>query len=308
MRIFINPVCDYGKGLRKWKKLESELRHRYGKFRVEQIHSLVSFTGQVQRAWDEGERVFIAAGGDGTFNLLLNSLLTFSPDKREFYIGAIGLGSSNDFHKPFRKEAMVRGIPARLEWKDAIKTDVIQISYKNGGNKLTSRFGLINASVGITAQANALYNSRCSFISLMKKISQDAAVIACALNTIFTYSNIPCTLTLDKNSRFSTHLTNLGVIKSPHFAGGLCYDMKVGPGDGNLGVNIGTNMSKYEAVRTLARLYRKKFSGYLKTQSLWAKRVLIESSSSFALEIDGEVVSATYADFRIIPQAVWCCR
>ena len=298
----MGKVCSNGKNLNQDSGIDTE------SFRSNKFSSPSSLRGQVQSAWDEGERVFIAAGGDGTCNLLLNSLLNLPSVRREYCLGAIGLGSSNDFHKPFRREAMVWGIPVRLGWKESIKTDVIEIRYKEGGTKLTSRYGLINASVGITAQANALYNSRCAFISLMKKISQDAAVVACALNTIFTYSNIPCTLTLDKYNRFSTRLTNLGIIKSPHFAGGLCYDMKVGPGDGCLGVNIGTNMSKFEAVRTLARLYRKKFSGYAKTQSLRAKKVLIESSASFALEIDGEVVSARYADFTIIPQAVWCCR
>jgi diacylglycerol kinase (ATP) len=308
MRVFINPICDYGRGLDKWHKVADDLRSRYGPFHTEQIESPEKFLRQVKDAWKKGERLFISAGGDGTLNLLLNCLLNISSGGRTFVVGAVGLGSSNDFHKPFRSETMVQKIPVRMDWKNAMETDVIRIHYQNGKNRPSSRFCLINASIGITAQANAFYNSRNLFISWAKKIGHDAAVIACALNTIVTYSNIPCTLTLEENNRLDMLLTNLGVIKNPHFAGGLCYDQAVRPDDGDLGINIGCGMSKLEAIRTLAGLYRKKFSEFPKTQSLRAKRLLVKSERSFVLELDGEVVEASSADFKIIPRAVRCCR
>jgi len=308
MRVFINPICDYGRGLDKWQKVVDELHNRYGPFQPDLIQSPEKFLNQVKDAWKEGERLFISAGGDGTLNLLLNCLLKISSEGRKFVVGAVGLGSSNDFHKPFCQETMVQKIPVRMDWKNALETDVIRINYQNGKNRPSSRFCLINASIGITAQANAFYNSRNSFISLTKKFGHDAAVVACALNTIVTYSNIPCTLTLEENKRFDILLTNLGIIKNPHFAGGLCYDQNVRPDDGDLGINIGSGMSKLEAIRTLAGLYKKKFSELPKTQSLRAKRITVESDRTFALELDGEVVEANSAEFKIFPKAVMCCQ
>lgn len=308
MRVFINPVCDYGRGLDKWGKVADEIRNRYGPFQTEQIQSPEKFLKQVEDAWNKGERLFISAGGDGTLNLMLNSLLNISSERRMFVVGAVGLGSSNDFHKPFQLETMVQKIPVRMDWKNAMETDVIRIDYQNGKSRPSSRFCLINASIGITAQANAFYNSRNKFISLTKKIGHDAAVVACALNTIVTYSNIPCTLTLEGNKRFDVSLTNLGVIKNPFFAGGLCYDQTVRPDDGMMGINIGSNMSKLEAIKVLAGLYRRKFSEFPKTRSLRAKRISIKSDRSFALELDGEVVEASAAEFKIFPRAVRCCR
>lgn len=308
MRVFINPICDYGRGLDKWRKIKDELRSRYGPFQTEQIKSPEKFLGQVKDAWKEGECLFISAGGDGTLNLLLNCLLNISSGGEMFVVGAVGLGSSNDFHKPFRSETMVQKIPVRMDWKSAMETDVIRINYQNGNSGPSSRFCLINASIGITAQANAFYNSRNFFISLIKKIGHDAAVVACALNTIVTYSNIPCTLTLEENKRFHASLTNLGVIKNPHFAGGLCYDQTVRPDDGDLGINIGSGMSKFEAIKILAGLYKRKFSEFPKTQSLRAKKISVKSDRSFALELDGEVVEANAAEFKIFPRAVRCCK
>lgn len=54
----------------------------------------------------------IAVGGDGTVNLLAQALLE-SVEWREISLGALGTGSSNDFHKPRRKR--FHGLPARLD-------------------------------------------------------------------------------------------------------------------------------------------------------------------------------------------------
>jgi len=308
MRIFINPVCDYGKGLSKWQRIESDLRRIYGKFSSEQILSPEQFPSQIEKALEEGERIFIAAGGDGTLHHLLNSLLRLKPFSGELTIGSVGLGSSNDFHKPFRKEKCINGISVRMDWKKAVETDLIAVGYGNGGEKLRSRLCLINASIGVTAQANDFYNSRHAFIFYMKKICHDAAVVASALKTLATYRNIPCFLTVDNGLPKKTFLSNLGVIKNPHFAGGLCYDTVIGHDDGDLGINICDDMSKVEAVRTLIRLYGKKFSGYPKTTALKAKKLRLESHCRFALEMDGEVVNATRVEFKVLPKAARCCQ
>jgi len=309
MRIYLNPNCDYGKGQSKWQKIERPLRLHFGEFRFEEIRSPSALSTQVEKAVGEGERVFIAAGGDGTVNLLLNALMNSSyPAKKEFIFGAVGLGSSNDFHKPFRPETFIEGIPTRMNWRSTIPTDVIRVRYTEAQNQFLARYCIINASIGITAQANALYNSRNPFIVRIQRISHEAAVIASALTTIFTYRNIPCTLTLEeaKPRRFS--ITNLGVIKNPHFAGGLCYDTSVRPDDGKLGVNLSSDMTRKEAIRTMVQLYKRKFHGQPKTYSWFAKKLMIASATLFDLEMDGEVARANRAEFKLISEAMRCCQ
>src|SRR5437016_2873987 len=60
------------------------------------------YSGAVSSAVHNGERSFVAAGGDGTVNALLNAIVACEnrPPLEEFTLGAVGLGSSNDFHKP----------------------------------------------------------------------------------------------------------------------------------------------------------------------------------------------------------------
>ncbi len=308
MRIYLNPYCDFGQGWSKWREIEPELRKRFGEFDVEEIQSPSKLSSQIEKAIKGGERIFIAAGGDGTVNLIVNTLMASSAAKKDLILGAVGLGSSNDYHKPFRSETFVQGIPTRMNSRKAFPCDMIRIRYRNGQNNTWTRFSIINASIGITAQANALYNSRLPFIVRIKRFSHDCAVVASALKTIFSYRNIPCTLTLGKSESRSFHLTNLGVIKNPHFAGGLCYDTCLKPDDGKLGVNLCAGMTKFETIKTLARLYRRQFRGQPKTYSWNVNTLSVESALPFALEMDGEVVSARHAEFKLLPKAMRCCR
>lgn len=307
MRIFLNPHCDYGKGLSKWKKIEPQLLAQVGKFEVEEIKSPSTIDSQVEKAIKNGERLFIAAGGDGTVNLLLNSLMNSSGNQGECILGAVGLGSSNDFHKPFKKEKCIKGVPMRINWRSSQLCDVIQLGFKNGRGEFLKHYSLINASIGITAQANALFNSRPPLIEKIQRISVEAAIAASALKTILNYHNIPCTLNIEGSGSFACHLTNLGVIKNPYFAGGLCYDTSIKPDDGTLGINLCAEMGRREAIFTLLRLYRRKFRDFPKTYSWLVTQFSVSCQHRFALETDGELMWAQKVEFKVIPRRVRCC-
>ncbi len=307
MRVFLNPHCDYGGGRKKWENIEPSFRLRYGDFEVEEIYTPDHLPQQIKKAAAEGERIFIAAGGDGTVNLVVNALCRLSAT-REIIFGAIGLGSSNDFHKPFRPETFIHGIPTRMNKHDLLLNDVIRIQYRNSSDHISTRYSIINSSLGITAEANAFYNLRLPFVYFIRKISSEAAIILSALKTIFTYHNIPCALSIKDSFSQRVLLTNLGIIKNPHFAGNLCYDTPVEADDGKLVINLCLGMTKWEAVRILLNLQKHKFCGLPKTYSWNATQVKVKSPRPFALEMDGEVVHASWAEFKLIPKALRCFR
>lgn len=308
MRVFLNPRCDYGKGEMKWKKLEPELRLRGLSFEVEELSSLQKLIQRIEQLSKRGERVFVAAGGDGTLHCLVNALMNSRMDVSEVTVGAIGLGSSNDFHKPFRREEFWQGIPVKLDWREPLLRDLIRVRLQNGRGAVSQRICLINASIGITAQANAVYNSRLPFLRFIQKISIEGAILFAALKTILSFHNIPCTISRSDGRMHALPLTNLGVIKSPHFAGGLCYDIPLAPNDGFLGINLCADMNKSETLLTLFNLYRQRFQGRPKTFSWLTQSLSVKSRQPFAVEMDGEVAWASRVEFEILPRSIRCCQ
>lgn len=307
VRVFLNPCCNYGTGLSRWEKVKEEIRERIRILKTEEIRSPDQIVFQLSNALNNGESMFIAAGGDGTVNLLLNTIMTLT-DNPDVTIGAVGLGSSNDFHKPFRPEALINGIPVRIDFENAFPYDVIRIAYQDIQGNRNTRFCVINASIGITAEANAIFNSRLRFLKILQSISVDAAIAAAALKAISTYHNILCQLTVNNGKDEMFSVTNLGIIKNPHFAGSLCYDTLIEPDDGKLGINLCAGLSLWERAGMLVALYNHRFHGYPKTKSWMATRLSLKSDQVFALEMDGEIAHTNSAEFDIIPKRVRCCR
>ena len=306
-RIFLNPYCNYGAGYSRWAKVKDEIHKRIGKLELEEIRSPDNLVSQVSEAIKNGEKIFIAAGGDGTVNLLVNAIMKLG-DSSNITIGAVGLGSSNDFHKPLRSEAFINGIPVRIDFKNAFPCDMIRVDYQDIKEQMHSHFCLLNASIGVTAEANAFFNLRTKFIELLQKVSVDAAIIATALRTILAFRNIPCQLTIENKEEEEIFVTNLGVIKSPHFTGSLCYDTRISPDDGQLGVNLCFDMSLLERIGILIALSNHHFQNRPKTKTWLANRLSVKSKKTFALEMDGEVVQAKSVEFSIMPKTVRCCR
>jgi len=72
-----------------------------------------------------------SAGGDGTLNCVLHAILQVFDDGVDVpYLGAIGLGSRNNYHKPFRNTC--RGIPIRIDLASPEMSSVGQVLYDSG--------------------------------------------------------------------------------------------------------------------------------------------------------------------------------
>ena len=307
-RIFLNPNCSYGLGYRKWQRIEDWIMRTLDEPTIEVINTPDDMIWHVQKAEDEGVKRLIAAGGDGAVNLLLNAVMRHCRNPNRVTIGAIGLGSSNDFHKPFRCESMIDGIPVRLDFKNTPEHDVIKIDILSFENEMITRYCLINAAVGITAEANHLFNSRYWWVQELRKVSLDLAISAVAFRTMSSYKSLISELRIDGETIRDVNLTNLGVIKNPHFTGSLCYDTKIKPDDGKLGVNLSYNMSLFRTVKTFYSLSRRRFTGLPGTQSWKAQSVSVNSDQNFTVEMDGETMRTNKVSFTIIPKAIRCCR
>jgi diacylglycerol kinase (ATP) len=305
--VFLNPRADHGRAGARWRAVEGELAMRAPGFEVQEVTSLEGAVDSMRRAVDRGERVFVAAGGDGTVNLLVNAVMEL-PEEVGAGLGAIGLGSSNDFHKPFVRGSFIGGVPARIDCERAAPVDVIRVDFRGGDGSHDTRYAIINASLGITAEANASFNAPTRLIRAAKKLSVDAAIVASVLQTLATYRDVRCRIAVDGAEVGVFSVSNLGVIKNPHFAGSFCYDTPIEPDDGLIGVNLCENLTRLQVLATLAALAGRRFRGRPKTRSWVARRARAEGDRVFALETDGEVVHARTAEFSVVPKRIRCCR
>ena len=308
MVLFLNTQAAGGSALGKWERIETCFRSRFSAANVLTPTDTDELKRLVQRSLELGEEQFVAAGGDGTVNALLNALcaVTTARERDRICLGALGLGSSNDYHKPFLKEQFIDGIPCKLDFANAYRRDVGCLTFGENGQR-ASRFFLANASSGVTAEANLFFNDPTPVLAFLKRVSTPTAILYAAIRTILTYRNFSCTIQAGDDDTHESQLTNLAVMKNPHVSGSFVYDTPVAPNSGSFAVNLSESMSRTELLHLLYSLSRGRFTSLRNTRAWTSPSVRLNAEKPVAIEYDGEVVTARSATFTVLPNHLRVC-
>jgi diacylglycerol kinase (ATP) len=306
MLVLVNPNACQGKAVEKWegikklvdkKAMQSDCVRLNGKKSVDIIAKYIK----------KGETEFVAAGGDGTINNMLNDIVNSANGQlKNIKLGAIGLGSSNDFHKPLDESEKVNGVYCKIDFSKIRLQDVCKITYEDEQGKNVTKCFLLNSGIGLTADANMLFNNPDKPLAYLKKKNTDVAIIYAALKTVLTYRNKKVRITTGNVTK-SVNLTNIGIVKNPNFSGNFCYDSEYKPDSGKYNVHYCENMSLPQILLTLYRLSKRKFSGYPNTVSYETDHITIESDGKFAVEFDGEVIYTKKVSYSVLPVKIKIC-
>lgn len=308
MLVLLNPHAGGGRARAGWDRIAPAIRRQYGAFALCVLPHADWVRDVVAGALQQGERFFVAAGGDGTVQRVLQALLTVDggpPDN--VCLGAVGLGSSNDFHKPRREATVIRGVPCALDRTQAVRRDVGGLTIEAAPGETVTQYWLLNSSLGVTAEANAFFNAPDALLARLKTWSTTAAITYAALHTIIQYRNLPVRLCGKQTPASSVRLTNLAVMKSPHCSGALCYELPFEPSSGRLQVHLSTAMTLPRRLIMLFRLALHRTKGLKQTVAWTTDALRVEADAPFAVEFDGEVRRTRRARFTIRPRRIRVC-
>ncbi len=311
MIILLNKHSNGTCGLKKWAALRPDLESGYLGDGYTLVPDFEEFRQRVVRDYDRGERVFVAAGGDGTVNFLLNQLMQIEEsDRSSLILGAIALGSSNDFHKPFSSNGngQTKGeVPVRLDHSCAVPHNVGSIEYRDIDNRPRHRHFIVNCSVGLVAQANYFFNSDNRIVNWMKSRWVEGTIWYSALQTLITARNVPARIRVERDN-FETRLTTMSVFINPNVSGSFRYDLEISARSDYLGVGLCERMGIPSRVRTIASLAGGRFAGLPKTRTWRAREIEISPSAPMALEMDGEVTLARHVKIKLMHEALRVCQ
>ncbi|MCH7722291.1 MAG: hypothetical protein IIC76_02980 [Bacteroidetes bacterium] len=307
MFLLLNTRAFGGNALKKWDRIKNSLPL----VEFEAGHKVDNNSNanlDISNAILKGERKFIAAGGDGTINYLLNEILS-NPSKTiidEIQIGAIGLGSSNDFHKPMNSNRLINGIPCKVDFTTTTKRDIGCITYVHNARRIKKYF-LINASIGVTAEANYFFNHPNFILKLFKRINTSAAIIYSAIHTIMRYKNIELKM-IDSNKIAKIfRVANLAITKSPYISGNLKLNYTPNYNNGLLNIHLLCDTTKIELIKILHQLQNNKANAANVFNSSQSSSILIKAEKPFKVEFDGEIIRTHCARFSLLKKRIRVC-
>ena len=303
--LVVNPNCHQGKGGERWAAIRQQVKEQLPKDVIEIIlENGISLEKELLPLLDSGNAHYIYnAGGDGGMHYLVNLLMKSTEVNLDhIHIGAIGLGSSNDFLKPFA--AKIKDIPVSIQYKyGSLKSDVGKVGYiDQDGNPQTEYF-IINASMGVTATANYNFNHPDRLLRYLKANFTNLAILYTAIKTIFTYNNMACTLEFN-NSSIVSPVANINLLKIPFVSGSFRYSDSIAPNDGTFGLHICLDISKWELLQVLYRLGKGVFINGPKTLSDRVNSFTISSKKPIVFECDGETFLSEHIQVSLIPSKI----
>jgi len=301
--VLVNPGAAGGRGRARLARAWPALAARFEAKAVE-LDRTERWRSELRAALDGGVRHFVAAGGDGTVGALADGLWRTARrvPLSEITLGAVGLGSSNDFHKPVR--ARVAGLPVRIGSPSRRAVGRVCSVDEQGVSR--ERAFVVSASLGLTASANAFFNGSDPVLRLLRRTWTGGAIAYAALHEILRGQDVPLEIAFP-DARESVRAASLSVLKTPHLAGGLVFDTPAEPDDGTLAVNLVEDRGRIATLATLARLARGRFAGRPGHRHWRVPEVAVEAAGPVPLEIDGEVVLARLARFDVLAERIRAC-
>lgn len=309
MLILLNESANGGRAAARWRPVEETLRSRGRDFELHRTRSAEEAAARLREGIRRGHRVVVAAGGDGTVHGLLNSLLDPGTDarRREVALGAIGLGSSNDFHKPFDPSRSIADVPARIRPERGTPADAGKAVLECADGRMRIRYFALNASLGLVAEANDRFNRGGALLDRLKRWNVEAAILGSAAVALRRFRPVRIALRLDGGPEMRLRIASLAILKKVHFAGGMRYDTPVRPDDGWFDVNALEACGPVGLARATAALYRGRFRGLPRTRCWRAKSLTVTTDRPVPLETDGEILPVVSAEFRVVPKVIRIC-
>lgn len=303
--IIINPYCHQGRGWQRWLSIKEDvLKILPDNTIIIVISKDIQLKEVLAPLFNKTQKNYIiSAGGDGSINYILTILLqNHEIDLSNITLGAIGLGSSNDFLKPNGQS--IKGIPIRINYLgNELASDVGLVKYLDENNEVKIRYFIVNSSFGVTAQANFNFNNPDKILRFLKSKFVSGAILYAAISTIFRYKNILCQIHFNEEYK-TIMVSNINILKIPYVSGSFHYKQEILPDDGKLALNICLNMTKLELISTLIQLATGKFKYSNKRISCFINDFNLSSKDHFVFEYDGETIKTKQVGITLLSRKI----
>ncbi len=293
--IIANPNSGGNATEEEWGYIHNYLTQRQCEFRVKFTTYAGHASELITKAIEDGYRKVIVAGGDGTYNEVLNGLFNQKMvETQEVLLTLLPLGTGNDW-------ARMMKIP--LDWQQAIDLltsgkeylqDVGRASFFHG-KEYIQRFFLNVAGMGFDAFVAQKYLSQKG----LGKYSYFTGLLRGLLNY-----ELPKVRIEVEDRIISTRIFTVAVAICKYYGAGMKIAPSAIANDGLFDVSILGNLTKMEAILELRNLYNGTFVKHPKVETLRCSSIRISSEEDVFLQMDGELIGQTPVQFDIIPASL----
>lgn len=292
----INPMAGKGKGIEQLKKSISEtglkLKKDFEIYTTKYVGDAEEYVRE-RCVKDNSPTAYIACGGDGTFNEVLNGIYGFS----NAFTGIIPIGTGNDFCRNFEDcdfsniEAQFNGYPAPC--------DIIRYSGKVNG-KETVKYCANMFNIGFD----------CNVADMTSKIKQyplikgSLAYFLSILIMLLKKKGADLKLEIDGMEVHKGKLLLTSIANGKYCGGGIKSNPYAKTHDGLMDINIIKDVPRRMFIPCLPKYMKgtifesSKYAHFAST--VQCEKAVITPDGKMRLCVDGEIFDAEKVEFNVI--------
>jgi YegS/Rv2252/BmrU family lipid kinase len=289
----LNPKSGGGRAARDRTRIVHILRQAGVQFELAASERASHAISLAHDAASSGYRKFLAIGGDGTLNELLNGAMSSGAlEATDITLGLMPVGRGNDWARTHRIPRGYEGAAQLLARQRTIAHDVgVAESFADVPQ---TRYFLNVAGVGFDAHVVArVPNDRWGVFSYLAALPASYA----------SYQSRELVLSAEGRTLQSTVFVAFAALG--RYCGG---GMHIAPGaatdDGMFDVVIVEDINKWELVLNLRRLFDGSIGRYRKVRVLRTRRLEIAGPEPVGAQADGELLPPTPLRLTVLPHGV----
>lgn len=287
--VVVNPAAG------RTGEIESRTREALDRHGVGATLRVSESAGHVEAVVAEGvaagARRFIAVGGDGTANLVLNGLMSHEWEQPPT-LAILPAGSGSDFVRTFALPRTLEEAAAHLTTDDVYRADVGFLDGSWG-----RRFFLNAANAGITAGS----------VRIADRLPRRLGGVRYAAGFWLTWARFPAADVVVEGGKRSYEGTALAVViaNGQFFGGGMNIAPKATLQDGVFDLQVFTGPRR-QAFSVMPRVMRGLHLQHKGVRRFTPASFTIESSIPWPVEVDGEIIAtgATRLSGSVVPAAI----
>lgn len=303
--IVLNPHAGGGAAGRVWRELEPLLWDRLGELVVVVTEKPADVAARLEDAYTNyGIRRVIALGGDGTNHALINAVVALNERHADPMIyGNIPIGTGRDWARGLNIPTHdIRAMAAWIVGTQPQATDIGMLTLSNGGSVMRREYFLNIASAGIGGVVG----------EKVERVKQRRAwtFLRATVAALLSYQPQRLTVSLDGNEWYEGGTYIVAVANGSTFGHGMRIAPDAAIHDGLFDVVLVKDVSRFEVLRALGRVYDGSHLTHPAVIHQRAKQVEIAAipdvrvPSVIPLELDGEVFQGNSLHFQLRPNLV----
>ncbi|NLM21585.1 MAG: diacylglycerol kinase family lipid kinase [Peptococcaceae bacterium] len=296
----VNPFSANGRTRQNWARYWQEAKQAG----IDLEYCLTSCQGDgiklTKQGVQQGYKKFIAVGGDGTVNEVVNGLM--ADDDRmaseDIELAVFALGTGSDFIRSFQGEIKAEDFINSLQRRNTRKIDLGKVIFQNSSGQTDSRYFINASNIGLGAEVvnEANMNSK----ALGSKLTYFSRV----LTTLSRYKNIEASLLVDNELKVEGRFCGLMVCNGKYIGGG----MKIAPDadlrDGLFDLVVIKDISALYLLSRIPLIYSGKHINLPAVDIYRCQSLKIETPEHSLLEIDGEIPGTSPSAYYVLPQCL----